>query len=145
MLQYDFLMFTTTNYSFKRGAIMFQDKIKNLRESKGLSQQKLAEELNISRSTIANYESGVRQPRTKDDWLAIANYFNVTVGYLMDETGENTDVKTIPYDGSTNITMDDFTYAMYNESRTLTDSEKQIILNLARQLNEQKDFTEQKD
>lgn len=118
---------------------MFKDKLKNLRKSKGLSQNKLAEELNIAQSTLANYESGARQPRTKDDWLSIANYFNVTVGYLMDETDNNTDVKIIPYDGDTNISMDDFTYAMYNESRKLTDSEKQIILNLARQLNEQKE------
>lgn len=121
---------------------MFKDKIKNLRESKNLSQRQLAKELNISQATLSNYERGDRQPHSQVEWLAIANYFNVTVGYLMGETGDNTDVKTIPYDGSTNITMDDFTYAMYNESRTLTDNEKQIILNLARQLNEQKDINE---
>lgn len=118
---------------------MFKDKLKELREKNNISQRDLADKLNISQATLSNYERGLRQPHSQAEWLSIANYFNVTVGYLMDETDNNTDVKIIPYDGDTNISMDDFTYAMYNESRKLTDSEKQIILNLARQLNEQKE------
>lgn len=68
---------------------MFKDKVKNLREAKGLSQRQLADELCISHSTLANYERGVRQPRTQDDWVKIANYFNVSVDYLMDNITES--------------------------------------------------------
>ena len=63
---------------------MFKDKLKELRKSKGLTQKQLAEQLNITTGALANYECGSRQPRTRDDWVSIANYFNVSVDYLMD-------------------------------------------------------------
>lgn len=33
------------------------------------------------------------------------------------------------------MTMDDFTYAMQNETKELTDGDKELLLSLARQLN----------
>lgn len=63
---------------------MFSDKLKELREEKGLTQMQLAEILNISKSAIANYESGLREPKDNRLWKKIASYFNVTVDYLMD-------------------------------------------------------------
>ena len=63
---------------------MFGDKLKELREKRGLTQIQLAEILNISKSAIANYESGLREPKDNLLWKKIASYFNVTVDYLMD-------------------------------------------------------------
>lgn len=63
---------------------MFSDKLKELREKNGLTQMELAEILNISKSAIANYESGLREPKNNQLWKKIASYFNVTVDYLMD-------------------------------------------------------------
>ena len=63
---------------------MFGDKLKELREKKGITQIQLAEILNISKSAIANYESGLREPKDNRLWKKIASYFNVTVDYLMD-------------------------------------------------------------
>ena len=63
---------------------MFSDRLKELREEKGLTQMQLAEILNISKSAIANYESGLREPKDNRLWKKIASYFNVTVDYLMD-------------------------------------------------------------
>lgn len=63
---------------------MFSDRLKELREEKGLTQMQLAEILNISKSAIANYESGLREPKDNQLWKKIASYFNVTVDYLMD-------------------------------------------------------------
>lgn len=63
---------------------MFSDRLKELREEKGLTQIQLAEILNISKSAIANYESGLREPKNNRLWKKIASYFNVTVDYLMD-------------------------------------------------------------
>lgn len=63
---------------------MFSDRLKELREGKGLTQVQLAEILNISKSAIANYESGLREPKDNRLWKKIASYFNVTVDYLMD-------------------------------------------------------------
>lgn len=57
-------------------------RIKNLREEKGLSQKELANYLNISNSTLSQYESGVRVP-SDDIKIKIARYFNVTTDYLL--------------------------------------------------------------
>lgn len=41
-------------------------KLKKLRQSKAMSQQELADKINITRSTISNYEIGRRTPHLKD-------------------------------------------------------------------------------
>ncbi len=66
--------------------------LKKLRESKGLMQKEVAEDLGISPAAYSLYEKGQREP--KFDFLEkIANYFGVTIDYLM--TGmEKT--KTLP-------------------------------------------------
>lgn len=60
-------------------------RLKELREEKKLKQSELAKILNISSSSIGMYETDRREP---DDELKlkIANYFNVSVAYLMNET-----------------------------------------------------------
>ena len=52
---------------------MFGDKLKELREKKGITQIQLAEILNISKSAIANYESGLREPKDNRLWKKIAS------------------------------------------------------------------------
>ncbi|MBQ7307141.1 MAG: helix-turn-helix domain-containing protein [Clostridia bacterium] len=58
-------------------------RLKELRKMKNLTQAKLAELLNISRSTIAMYETGASEPDL-NTLNKIANYFNVTLDYLLD-------------------------------------------------------------
>jgi len=63
--------------------IRFSERLKKLRENKGLSQEALADELKIPRSTITNYEnSGDRLPRQKR-LNEIADFFGVSVDYLI--------------------------------------------------------------
>ena len=68
---------------------MFKDNLKRLRKERGLTQAELAKELNVSLATIGNYETGTRQPKNKDMWNKIADYFQVSVSELMDELKEN--------------------------------------------------------
>lgn len=63
----------------------FARKIKMLRIEHGISQKDLAGELGISRSCLANYETGKRQP-DMDMLIRIANKFQVLVDYLIDRT-----------------------------------------------------------
>jgi len=65
--------------------IDFATKLKGLRESKGWSQDDLAERLGITRSAIGNYEQGTREPdfATLEN---IADVFNCTICYLLDDT-----------------------------------------------------------
>lgn len=78
----------------------FKDRLKNLRESKGMSQVELAEALGLSHTTIGMYESGKRAPRENIREI-IANYFNVDTGYLMgyDRTKYYTDPATVSAQG----------------------------------------------
>lgn len=56
--------------------------IKYLREKNNLSQKELAKILNISNSTLSQYESNVRVP-SDDIKILIADYFNVSLDYLL--------------------------------------------------------------
>lgn len=61
---------------------MFKDRLKELRCSRNLTQMKLAEDLNIAKSTISMYENGKREPDYETLEL-IADYFNVNIGSLL--------------------------------------------------------------
>lgn len=57
-------------------------RIKSLREYIGLSQLELAKHLNVSNTTLSQYESGQRIP-SDDIKIKIATFFNVSVDYLL--------------------------------------------------------------
>ncbi len=57
-------------------------KLKELRQSKNLTQNKLAEKLGLSRSTIAMYETEGSEPDLKT-LTSIASFFGVSIDYLM--------------------------------------------------------------
>ena len=61
-----------------------------------------------------------------------------TQAWLVDEvrTATGLYVKAPTQEDEREITFDDFTYAMQNESKELTDGDKQILLSLAKQLND---------
>lgn len=60
-------------------------RIKELRKKKGLSQLRLATDLNTTQNTISRYETGEREPGI-DELIKIADYFNVSVDYLIGRT-----------------------------------------------------------
>ena len=65
----------------------FKDRLRELRKRSGLTQDELADKLNISRSTIAMYESGKREADF-DTLFSIAEFFNESVGYLLGEASK---------------------------------------------------------
>ncbi|MCQ2449151.1 MAG: helix-turn-helix domain-containing protein [Clostridia bacterium] len=60
-------------------------RLKELRKTKGISQLKLAMDLNTSQNTISRYETGEREPGIVE-LIKIADYFNVSVDYLLERT-----------------------------------------------------------
>lgn len=60
----------------------FSDKFKELRKSRNLSQQQLADYLHTSKSSVNMYERGEREPGL-EMLEAIADYFNVDMDYLL--------------------------------------------------------------
>ena len=60
-------------------------RLREIRKSKGLSQLKLAMELNTNQNTISRYENGEREPGI-NELIKIADYFNISVDYLLERT-----------------------------------------------------------
>lgn len=60
-------------------------RLKELRKKKGISQLRLATDLNTTQNTISRYETGEREPGI-DELIKIADYFNVSVDYLIGRT-----------------------------------------------------------
>ena len=60
-------------------------RLKELRKAKGISQLKLALDLNTTQNTISRYETGEREPSI-NELIKIADYFNVSIDYLLKRT-----------------------------------------------------------
>ena len=63
----------------------FAERLKSLRREKGWSQQRLADELRLSKSSVNMYERGEREPGF-ETMEAIADLFNVDMNYLYGRT-----------------------------------------------------------
>lgn len=59
----------------------FSNKLKSLRQEKGLTQEQLANQLFVSRTLITKYETGKVVP-SKDNLEKIADFFNVDISLL---------------------------------------------------------------
>lgn len=66
------------------------EKLFELRKKRGLSQEQLAEHLNVSRQSISKWEGNVTYPES-EKLIALSDYFGVSLDYLMkaDVTDEN--------------------------------------------------------
>ena len=62
-------------------------RLKELRKAKGISQLKLAMDLNTNQNTISRYETGEREPGIAE-LIKIADYFHVSVDYLLERTND---------------------------------------------------------
>lgn len=60
----------------------FKDKIVSLRKEKRISQEELAERLNISRQAIAKWENGESYPDI-DNLILLSNIFSISIDGLL--------------------------------------------------------------
>ncbi len=88
---------------------MIMKRLKELREGKHISQQRLAIELNVSQATISKYELGQADPDIPTI-VQLAEYFHVSADYLLEIS-----------DSKQNI----------SDSR-LSDTEKQLVFDFKR-------------
>jgi len=71
--------------ALRRENMKFPKRLKELRESRKMTQQELANVFNISRSAITKYENGERSP-DPETLQKFAEFFNVSVDYLLGRT-----------------------------------------------------------
>ena len=60
-------------------------RLRELRKARGISQLKLAMDLNTNQNTISRYETGEREPGITE-LIALSDYFDVSVDYLLERT-----------------------------------------------------------
>ena len=73
---------------------MLSEKVYKLRKKSGLSQEQLAEQLDVSRQAISKWESGMAVPES-EKLIAISNYFGVSVDYLLKDDTEDKEAKSV--------------------------------------------------
>ena len=64
---------------------MLNDRIKQLREAKNLTQVQLASKLSVTKQSVSNWENNYIQPSV-EMVTAIADFFGVSVDYLLDRS-----------------------------------------------------------
>lgn len=113
---------------------MFYDIYVDLCKQKGISLSKAAETIGLSRTSVVKWKNGtVPSGATLN---ALAQFFDISVDYLLgNEQKENPSGKA----GGSQITFDDFTYALHDETKELTDENKQKLLEMARFFKQQQD------
>ena len=63
------------------------EKLQTLRKAAGLSQEQLAERLNVTRQAVSKWETGEGKPDI-DNLLPLARLLGTTVDYLLDDTAD---------------------------------------------------------
>lgn len=91
----------------------------------GKTPSKVVTEVGLKKSAVTRWKAGGNP--TDATAQKIADYFGVPVSELTEETK-----KAPTPEGEREITMDDFTYAFYKESRDLPDEKKKMLLDMAR-------------
>lgn len=94
------------------------ERLRLLRESKGLSQTEVAKLLGVNRTTYVHYETGYSKPTQKLE--ALCSLFNTTSDYIMGTNNTNTVIK--PNLNIANITEDE--YRLLKKYRELSETAK---------------------
>lgn len=107
--------------------------IQALCKERGTNVTAMCKELGIVRSSLSELSRGRSKTLSADKLIKIAGYFGVDPAYLLGEGPKENPAAQAAVD------FDDFTYAMHNESRELTEENKQKLLEMAKFFKMQQD------
>jgi transcriptional regulator with XRE-family HTH domain len=102
------------------------DRIREIRESKGMNQDRLADRAQISKGFLSDIENGKRNP-SSDNLLRIANVLGASLDYLMKgevQTEEKTRTVQIPAELSIAAQQLNLTYS---QTIALLDAHRSVI------------------
>lgn len=100
-------------------------RLKELRKEKGVSQAQVAEELNVTQSTVSGWETGVIK-KSAEDAVRLADFFDVSVDYLLGRT--DTDTNNITEDAVIEFPVLDTICGGFDEPIQEVDTGKKILL-----------------
>lgn len=69
----------------------FKDRLKSLRNERGLTQEDLAKKLDVPASTIRRYETSEGGYPKQERLQSIADYFNCSIDFLLERSEERYD------------------------------------------------------
>lgn len=77
----------------KRGlmSMYFYQKLQNIRKEKRITQEELADKLNVSRQAVSKWESGQTMPEI-EKIIQIAKMYDVSLDYLLKDEDENVEI-----------------------------------------------------
>lgn len=101
---------------------MFAERLRELRKKNGLTQEQLARLIGVERSSIGKYEGKQGIVPSDDVKLRIAEYFHVSIDYLIG----NTDI-AIPYEKDTDGPMTQEEKQLIADYRALNKQGKEYI------------------
>lgn len=100
------------------------ERLSKLCEEKGVSGAKMAADCEMSKSAMTELRKGRRDGFSAKNMNKLANYFGVTVGYLLgEEEKENAQPE-----------LDEVTRELISIIKKLTDSEKLLMIDMAKSI-----------
>ncbi|NLD88330.1 MAG: helix-turn-helix transcriptional regulator [Clostridiales bacterium] len=100
---------------------MVKERIKSLREEKGVSQTTLGKAIGVGQSTVAMWENGKNKPEYV--YLErIADYFRVSIDYLLGRSDRHF---------GSEPTKEDIKFALFNGAEGITDDMYDEVLKFA--------------
>lgn len=107
----------------------FYSRLLAICSKKGISITALLKEMGLSTSMGTKWRNGTTP--NLETVQNIAKHLNVTVAYLIGETDN-------PLPPDDDVSMDDISYALFDEVKELSEEQKQEILNFARFMREKR-------
>lgn len=107
--------------------------IEKLCNERKINMTQMCKEADIPRGNLTDLKKGRTVALATKNLSKISAYFGVPIDYLL---GTDPKEKAPTTNGERKIGFDDFTYAMQNETKELTDADKDLLLSMARQLSE---------
>ncbi len=113
---------------------MFYERYVFLCEGRGLTPSAGATKAGFNRGTVSVWK---KKYEAKQDVVPEQNIIDKICAFFGCSESWLRGIEKAPtQEGEREITLDDFTYAMQNEYKNLTDADKQILLSMAKQLDD---------
>lgn len=123
---------------------MLENRIRQLRKKKNLTQKQLADKLNISEQALALYEQNRRRPNP-DILKDLANTLEVSIDYLLDNDTTSNTIQDISSDDEElneklkRLAEDEFDRTLFKKHGDLTDEKKKIVMSIINGIIEEAD------
>lgn len=106
---------------------VFPTRLRCLRLARGMTQQMVAENLNIHRTTYTKYETGKASP-DQESLLTLARLFRVSVGYLLGQEDSICHTESALENGAGTTTLSPQEQELLQTFRRLSEPEQKRLL-----------------